>query len=119
MMFFHVPRPNFCGPYHTVLLYLVVCDISKKYRYHDNLLISLLDRFLYHFSRFRYYQKVSIIINISINQQHLVCDCAITLEMKFGSVQSSHFKSLSTSFLGLVLVLCNSLGVQIVFVAYL
>ena len=30
----------------------------------------------------------------------IVCDCAITLEIKFGSVLSSHFKNLSTSFLG-------------------
>ena len=65
---------------------LVVCDISKKYQYPDNLSISLSYRFLYHFSRFRYYQTFSIIIkiskNISINQHHLVCDCTITLEMK-------------------------------------
>ena len=85
----------------------------KKYRYRDNLSISY--RFLYYFSRFRYYRKVSIIIekskNVSINQQHLVCDCTITLEMKVGSVQSSHFKSLSTSFLGLILVLYNSFAV--------
>ena len=89
-----------------------MCDILKKYRYRDNLSISLSYRFLYYFSRFRYYRKVLIIIeiskNISINQQHLVCDCTITLEIKVGSVQSSHFKSLSTSFLGLLLVLCNS-----------
>ena len=46
------------------------------------------------------------ISNISINLQHLVCDCAITLEMKVGSVLSSHFKNLSTSFLGLLLIVC-------------
>ena len=34
------------------------------------------------------------------------------LEMKVGSVLSSHFKNLSTSFLGLLLVLCNSLCVN-------
>ena len=52
---------------------------------------------------------IEISKNISINLQHLVCDCAITLEMKVGSVLSSHFKNLSASFLGLLLVLCNSL----------
>jgi len=39
--------------------------------------------------------------------QSLVCDCTIVLEIMVGSVQFSHFKSLSTSFLGL---LCNSFG---------
>ena len=34
------------------------------------------------------------------------------LVMKVGSVLSSHFKNLSTSFLGLLLVLCNSLCVN-------
>ena len=38
-----------------------------------------------------------------------MCDCTITLEMRVGSVLSSHFKNLSASFLGLLLVLCNSL----------
>ena len=50
--------------------------------------------------------------NIEEYLQHLVCDCTITLEMKVGSVLSSHFKNLSTSFLGLLLVLCNSLCVN-------
>ena len=52
---------------------------------------------------------IEISKNISINLQHLVCDCAITLEMKVGFVLSSHFKNLSASFLGLLLVLCNNL----------
>ena len=79
----------------------MVCNISK------NIDIAIICQYCYRIdfyttSRFRYYRKVSIIIeiskNVSINHQHLVCDCAIMLEMKVGSVQSSHFKSLSTSF---------------------
>ena len=54
---------------------------------------------------------IEISKNISINLHHLVCDCAITLEMKVGSVQPSKFKSLSISFLGLLLVLCNIFSV--------
>ena len=82
---------------------MIIC----QYRYRIDFYTTLAD--------FDVIEKVSIIIEISknilINQQHLVCDCTITLEMKVGSVQSSHFKSLSTSFLGLLLVLCNSFGV--------
>jgi len=77
------------------------CAIYRKY-------IDIVIEFRYCFSRFRYLSKhvnYRISKNISINIQSLVCDCAITLEIKVGSVQFSHFKSLSTSFLGL---LCNS-----------
>ena len=42
---------------------------------------------------------IEISKNILKNLQHLVRDCIITLEMKVGSLQSNHFKSLSTSFL--------------------
>ena len=55
---------------------------------------------------------IEISKNISISLQHLVCDCTIMLEMKVGSVLSSHFKNLSASFLGLLLVLCNILCVN-------
>ena len=54
--------------------------------------------------------------NILISIQSLMCDCAIALEMKIGSVQFSHFKSFSTS---LLLVLCNSFSAEIVFDTYL
>ena len=71
--------------------------IICQYRYHIDFYTTLAD-----------FDIIEISKNISINQQHLVCDCTITLEMKVGSVQSSHFKSLPTS---LLLVLCNSFGV--------
>jgi len=47
-----------------------------------------------------------------------VCDYTIVLEMKVGSVQFSHLKRFSTSFLGLRLVLCNSFSAEIVFDKY-
>ena len=43
----------------------------------------------------------------------------MTLEMKVGSVLSSHFKNLSASFQGLLLVLRNGLCANNVFQAYL
>ena len=31
VMFFHVPRPNLCGPYYTVLLYCMITTQSTVY----------------------------------------------------------------------------------------
>ena len=56
---------------------------------------------------------------MSKNCSILVCDCAIVLEMKVSSVQFSHFESFPTSFLGLLVVLCNGFSESIVFKAYL
>ena len=100
-----------------------MCDISKKYRFRNNFVdivtVSIFDTALTDFDIYRKGIYFAIFIeiskNISINLQHLVCDCAITLEMKVGSVLSSHFKNLSASFLGLFAIVC----VQIVFQAYL
>ena len=92
-----------------------MCDISKKYRFHNNfvdiVIVSIFDTTL---ADFDIYQKVIFCDNyrnIEENLQHLVCDCAITLEMKVSATLSSHFKNLSTSLLGLLLVLCNSFSV--------
>ena len=67
-----------------------MCDISKKYRFRDNfvdiVIVLIFDTAL---ADFNIYRKG----NISINLQHLVCDCAITIEMKVGSVLSSHFET--------------------------
>jgi len=60
---------------------------------------------------FDIYRKCNNYRNIEEYLQSLVCDCTISLEMKVGSVQFNHLKSFSTSFLGLLLVLCNSLSV--------
>ena len=97
---------------------VVICNISKKYRLRDNfvdiVIVSIFDMAL---ADFNIIEKVIFCNNYRNIKEYfdkstaLVCDCAITLEMKVGSVLSSHFKNLSTSFLGLLLVLCNSFSV--------